>query len=49
MRGSIVGFDELCLEAFPGETVALREVLDLRKHRLQRSPYSGNQAYIVWD
>jgi hypothetical protein len=49
VRGSIVGFDELCLEAFPGETVALREVLDLRKHRLQRSPYSGNQAYIVWD
>ncbi len=48
-RGSIIGFDELCLEAFPGETVALREVLDLRRHRLVRSPYSGNQSYIVWD
>ncbi|MEW6706708.1 MAG: class I SAM-dependent methyltransferase [Pseudomonadota bacterium] len=48
-RGSIVGFDELCLEAFPGETVALREVLDLSRHRLVRSPYSGNQSYIVWE
>lgn len=47
-RGSVIGFDELCLEAFPGETVALREVLDLRQHRLVRSPYSGNQSYIVW-
>ncbi len=48
-KGSIIGFDELCLEAFPGETVALREVLDLRRHRLIRSPYSGNQSYIVWE
>ena len=47
-RGSILGFDELCLDAFPGETVALREVLDLRQHRLIRSPYSGNQSYIIW-
>ena len=47
-RGSVIGFDELCLQAFPGETVALREVLDLSKCRLIRSPYSGNQSYIVW-
>ena len=47
-RGSVIGFDELCLEAFPGETVALRKVLDLRQHRLVRSPYSGNQSYIIW-
>lgn len=48
-KGSIIGFDELCLQAFPGETVALREVLDLSRHRLIRSPYSGNQSYIVFD
>lgn len=47
-KGSIIGFDELCLEAFPGETVALREVLDLSRHRLIRSPYSGNQSYIIY-
>lgn len=48
-RGSVIGFDELCLEAFPGETVALREVLELSRHRLIRTPYSGNQSYIVWE
>jgi methyltransferase family protein len=48
-RGAILGFDELCLEAFPGETLALREVLTLSRHRLVRSPYSGNQSYIVWE
>jgi hypothetical protein len=47
-QGSIIGFDELCLESFPGETLAVREVLDLRRHRLIRSAYSGNQSYIVW-
>lgn len=46
--GSVLGFDELCLQAFPGETMALREVLDLSRCRLIRSPYSGNQSYIVW-
>lgn len=49
VKGSVIAFDELCLDVFPGETVALREVLDLRRHRLVRSPYSGNQSYIVWD
>lgn len=48
-RGSVIGFDELCLQAFPGETIALREVLDLSRHRLIRSPYSGNQSYIIFE
>lgn len=48
-RGSILGFDELCLSEFPGETVALKEVLDISKYRLIRSPYSGNQSFIVFE
>jgi hypothetical protein len=48
VKGSVIAFDELCLEVFPGETIALREVLDLRQHQLIRSPYSGNQSYLVW-
>lgn len=48
-RGSIIGFDELCLREFPGETLALKEVLDISKHRLIRSPYSGNQSYIIFE
>jgi hypothetical protein len=47
-KGSIIGFDELCLQEFPGETAALREVLDLSRHALVRSPYSNHQSYIVF-
>lgn len=47
-KGSVIGFDELCLREFPGETTALREVLDLSQHALVRSPYSNHQSYIVF-
>jgi len=47
-RGSVIGFDELCLHEFPGETTALREVFDLSKHTVVRSPYSNHQSYIVF-
>jgi hypothetical protein len=46
-KGSVIGFDELCLREFPGETAALREVLDLSQHAVVRSPYSNHQSYIV--
>ncbi|HTS22020.1 MAG TPA: crotonobetainyl-CoA--carnitine CoA-transferase [Casimicrobiaceae bacterium] len=46
-KGSIVGFDEMCLPEFPGETMAVREVLDLSLHSLTRSPYSNYQSYVV--
>jgi hypothetical protein len=48
-KGSIIGFDELCLQEFPGETSALREVIDLSAHRLVRSPHSSHQSYIVYE
>jgi len=47
-KGSILGFDEVCLLEFPGETAALREVLDLSRYALMRSPYSNHQSYIVF-
>ena len=47
-KGSVIGFDELCVREFPGETAALREVLDLSQHALVRSPYSNHQSYIVY-
>lgn len=46
-KGSIIGFDELCVREFPGETVALRETFDLSQRALIRSPYSNHQSYIV--
>lgn len=46
-RGSVIGFDELNLDYFPGETVALREVLGLSRYRIRRTPFSSGQSYIV--
>jgi hypothetical protein len=47
-RGAIIAFDEVNVNAFPGETVALLETIDLGKYRLRRTPYSGNQSFIVY-
>lgn len=46
-KGSVVAFDELNYDKFPGETVALREVLGLSKYKIQRSPLSPLCSYIV--
>jgi len=46
-KGSVLGFDELCLAEFPGEAAAVREALDLSAHALIRTPYSNHQSYIV--
>jgi len=46
-KGSVIGFDELNDPQFPGETVALREVMGLQHVRIQRSKYSGIQSYFI--
>ncbi|MGA8868297.1 MAG: hypothetical protein WB510_15090 [Candidatus Sulfotelmatobacter sp.] len=46
-RGSVLAFDELNHPAFPGETVALREVLALQKYKIIRSPLTPAQSYLV--
>lgn len=46
-KGSIIGFDELNEHSFPGETLALKEVLGLDKYKIQRSVLSPLQSYIV--
>jgi hypothetical protein len=48
-RGSVIGFDEACFAALPGETVALREVLGLGAVRLQRVPYSPATSFLIWE
>ena len=40
-RGSVLGFDELNCGEFPGETIALREVLGLDRYALRRLPGIG--------
>lgn len=46
-KGSVLGFDELNFHEFPGETLALKEVFNLNKIQLQRSPFSVLQSYFI--
>ena len=46
-RGTVLGFDELNYDHFPGETQAFREELGLDKHQVRRSIYSGTSSYII--
>jgi hypothetical protein len=48
-KGSIIGFDELNWPAFPGETLALKEVFGLNRYRIRRSPLNPTPSYIVID
>lgn len=48
-KGSIIGFDELNHPEFPGETVALKEVLGLDRFAIRRSPLGSYPAYLVVD
>lgn len=48
-RGSILVFDELNYPEFPGETMALDEVLGLNKIALRKTAYQPYSSYFVWD
>jgi hypothetical protein len=45
-KGSILVFDELCDDLFPGETLALNEVLGLNRVRVQRLPMTARISYL---
>jgi hypothetical protein len=47
-KGSIIGFDELCDPGFPGETIALREVLGTNNFKIKRNKFSGIQSYFSY-
>lgn len=46
-KGSIIGFDELNVHDYPGETLAFKEVFGLNRYRITHSPYSPTQSYVV--
>ena len=46
-KGGIVVFDELNEEAFPGETIAVMETLDLAKLRLRRFHFEPRISYAI--
>jgi hypothetical protein len=47
MKGSVLVFDELCDDIFPGETLAAREVLGLENMRVKRMPMTARISYMV--
>lgn len=49
VKNSIVGFDELVLGEFPGETQALREAWGLSNLEIRRDPISPQQSYLVME
>jgi hypothetical protein len=48
-RNSVLAFDQLCFEEFPGETLALREALGFETLRICRDPLSPIQSYVVFE
>lgn len=46
-KGSILVFDELCEPDFPGETVALKEVIGLQRYAFKRDANNPLAAYCV--
>ncbi len=46
-RGSVLVFDELCDDIFPGETVALMETMDIKDMRIMRYPMTSRISYVV--
>jgi hypothetical protein len=46
-KGSVLVFDELNEEAFPGETVAVLETLDIKSLRVQRFDFEPRISYAV--
>jgi hypothetical protein len=45
-RGSILAFDEINCDSFPGETKAFDEVMGIRNHDLKRFPFDPWISYI---
>lgn len=45
-KGSILVFDELCDDIFPGETIALNEVFGLNNVRIQRMPMTARISFM---
>jgi hypothetical protein len=47
MRGSVIAMDELNSRDFPGETVAVKEVLGLDRYEIVRSEFLPDRSYII--
>jgi hypothetical protein len=48
-KGSVLAFDELNCAEFPGETLAVREVLGLSRYAIRRDPSNPLTSFLVID
>lgn len=48
-KGAVLAFDELNYPSFPGETIAVNEVLGIRNLRLETDPNNPAQAWHIID
>ena len=46
-KGSIIAFNELNNQDWPGETVALMEKLNLNKFKIECFPFEPNISYTI--
>ena len=46
-KGSVLAFDELNTPEFPGESIALREVLGLSRYAIRRDPSNPLTSYLI--
>ena len=44
---TVVGFDELCMSAFPGETIAFQEMIGSSNVRIHRNTWSSTETFFV--
>ena len=47
-KGAVIGFDEINVEEWPGETKALREIFGNR-FKIKHSKYRANAGYLIFD
>lgn len=46
-KGGVIALDEVCCPDWPGETIALDEILGIDNIKLQHSQYSPNASYFI--
>lgn len=49
IKGSIIAFDELNNPNWPGETIALKEVMGLNNIKIQRLPFMPTASYVIYE
>lgn len=48
-QGAVLGFDEINVADWPGETAAFREVLGTNRFKVRHSKYRANAGYIIFE